>query len=297
MPKPKKLFCTKCEKPIYRSIGRFNEGKKFGWKTYCSRKCEYRYKTKKRILSCENCGKEFLRQLNDILTHNYCSRSCAAILNNKRFPKRYSKPILKACENCGYKTRNKKYCSIACGLQVRCYESKELLEILKKVGKKLGRTPARRELYGGVDKACIRFFGSWNNAISKAGFTPNRSHDNRMYKRVNLKAIDGHLCDSISESLIDNWFYNNNISHEKDVSYPQTNHKADWKIFSANKEIFVEYFGLANDSPRYDRSIKEKKMLCKNQNIPLIGIYPGDLYPKDYLDSNLKRKFKNYLST
>ena len=118
-----------------------------------------------------------------------------------------------------------------------------------------------------------------------------------MYKRVMGKAGDGHLCDSISELLIDNWLHKNKIPHERDAHYPKTNHKADWKILTQNKNIFVEYFGLDNDSPRYDRSIKEKELICKEQNIVLIGIYPKDIYPKINLENNLKNKFKEYLLT
>lgn len=182
-----------------------------------------------------------------------------------------------------------------CRAKAELYNPEKLLKIIRNTAAKLNRVPARREFFGGVDKACIRFFGSWNKAVSAAGFVPNRSHDDRMYKRTNAKAIDGHLCDSISEVLVDNWLYKNKISHEKNVQYPTTNHKADWKIFSENKEFFVEYFGLANDSPKYDRSIKEKKMLCKKQNISLIGVYPKDIYPKNYSDNNLKNKFREFL--
>lgn len=41
-------------------------------------------------VNCQNCGKEFDKFPNQIKKHpiNYCSRSCAAIINNKRFPKR-----------------------------------------------------------------------------------------------------------------------------------------------------------------------------------------------------------------
>ncbi len=299
MAKLKKLYCASCQKPVYRSTGRFNENEKFGWKTYCSRKCEYQYKNKRQTLTCENCGKQFLRTPNDISPHNYCSQSCAAIVNNKRYDRKRLKPTFKTCEECGKKykksTNNKKYCSMACSTNAKQYSAKELLGIIKNTAKKLKRTPARREFWGGIDKACVRFFGSWNKAISAAGLIPNRSHDDRMYKRTNAKAIDGHLCDSISELLIDNWFNKNGILHKKDVLYPKTNHKADWQIVFKNQKIFVEYFGLANDSPRYDRSIKEKEGLCKELNISLIGIYPKDLYPKIYLENNLKNKFKKYL--
>jgi len=109
-----------------------------------------------------------------------------------------------------------------------------------------------------------------------------------MYKRVFTKALDGHICDSVSELLIDNWFIKNKIEHERNISYPDTNHKADWGINLKGKTIFVEYFGLAKDSPRYDRSITKKKTLCCKHKIKLIEVYPWDLYPKINLDTKLK---------
>jgi len=294
-----KVCCKNCNKIFLKDKRHYKENIKLNRNFYCSRKCEYKYKTNKKTLVCENCGKKIKRTICAISPHNFCSQSCAATINNKKHPKRNAKKI--KCKNCGktfkrWVTGNKKYCSMDCFNKVRLYKPEELLEIIKNTAKKLKRVPARREFFGRIDKACVRFFGSWNEAISAAGFIPNRSHDNRMYKRISTKAIDGHFCDSISETLIDNWFYKNKILHEKNVHYPSTNHKADWAIISKNNKTFIEYFGLANDSPRYDRSIKEKKMLCKKQNILLIAIYPKDLYPKIYLDNNLKNKFKDYLS-
>ena len=131
----------------------------------------------------------------------------------------------------------------------------------------------------------IRIFGSWNNAILAAGFEPNRSHDQKMYRRSKTKATDGHLCDSISEAIIDNWLTQNNIPHKRDMPYPSTKHKADWAINDST--IFIEYFGLANDSLRYDSSIKEKIRICKENKIKLIDIYPKDLYPKSNLNKIL----------
>lgn len=302
MVKPIKVHCKNCNKIFYRPTGRFNEAVKFGWNHYCSLKCQFEFKTRERkILKCENCGKKIIRTPHAISPHNYCSHSCAAIVINKNWSDKRKGAILK-CANCKKSFKkwligsNKKYCSIKCFSDAKLYDKEKLLKIIKNTAKKLKRVPARREFWGGVDKACVRIFGSWNNAVSAAGFVPNRSHDDRMYKRIISKANDGHLCDSVSEILIDNWLYKNHIIHEKDVCYPTTQHKADWKLFSKNKQVFVEYFGLANDSPRYDRSIKEKEMLCKKQNISLISIYPKDLYPKIYLDNNLKIKFKGYLS-
>ena len=295
----RKTFCKNCKKPIYRSANRFNENIKFGWYFYCSRKCEFQYKTKKRKLACENCKKHFWRQINDISPHNYCSRSCAAIVNNKRYPRKRFEPELKTCMVCKNKfkksTGNKKYCSRRCRNEAECYTPEELLGIIKKAFRKLGRVPVRREAPKGVDKACRNFFGSWNNAIIAAGFEPNRSHSQRMYKRAMAKALDGHLCDSVSELLIDNWLYKNNVPHEIDACYPGTHHKADWVIINKKQRIFVEYFGLAKDSPRYDRAIEEKMGLCRKNKIPLIAIYPQDLYPKKFFEGNLKRKFSGVI--
>jgi len=297
MAKLKKLYCAACKKPIFRSTGRFNEGIKFGWKTYCSRKCEYQYKSKKQTLACENCGKQFLRAPNDISPHNYCSQSCATIVNNRKNPKR--KPQFKTCLSCGKQFRkstgNSKYCSMKCrgGAEPK-HTLQELIDIIRAKTQELERVPARREIK--ESDSCRKFFGSWNNAIIAADLRPNRSHSQRMYKRANAKARDGHLCDSISELLIDNWLYKNNISHERDAYYPGTHHKADWEISIENRKIFVEYFGLANDSPRYDRAVKEKRKLCNKHKISLISIYPNDLYPKNFLEDNLKEKFKNFLN-
>lgn len=137
---------------------------------------------------------------------------------------------------------------------------------------------------GKVAYKCIRAFGSWNEALKKVGLEPHRSHSQRMYKRTNTIARDGHKCDSISEAIIDNWLSKHKVLHTRDVRYPSTGHKADWGV---GNKIFIEYFGLAKDSPRYDRSIKEKRKICEKNGIRLIEIYPNDLYPQEQLNGKL----------
>ncbi len=284
-----KVKCAFCGKEFFRSKGRFNEAKKIGWKQYCSWKCLSRDKIKRQVLVCENCGKRFERKVSGISPHNYCSHSCAAIVNNKKCPKRQAK--LKVCANnkCNKQFRgSSKYCSKQCKREVlRTYSRQELIEIIKRATQELKRVPAKRELKK-IARACEISFGSWNKAISAAGFHPNRSHNQRMYKCVNAKATDGHICDSVSELIIDNWLTKNEIPHERNMPYPKTNHKADWGINFKGKTIFVEYFGLAKDSPRYDRSVAKKKTLCCKHKIKLIEVYSWDLYPKINLDTKLK---------
>jgi len=294
-----KIKCAFCEKEFSRSKGRFNEAKKFRWKQYCSWKCLSRDKIKRKVLYCENCGKRFERTLCGISPHNYCSQSCAAKINNKRYPKR-KMVELRACVKCGKQFKkskgNLKYCSMKCRREVeQRHTPQQLIEIIKGAAQELKRVPAKRELKKIVD-TCVKFFGSWNNAVIAAGFQPNRSHSQRMFKRTNTVAVDGHLCDSVSEALIDNWLTENSISHKKDASYPETNHKTDWLISSMGQKIFIEYFGLANDSPRYDCTVRKKKELCRRHNLTLIAIYPRDIYPKERLDNKLRDKLKDLIN-
>ena len=222
-----------------------------------------------------------------ISIHNYCSLSCAIRINNHNFPKRIA-PI-KICVFCNknFKGDKLKYCSVACKWAImKKYSEQGLLKTILTKSKELGRAPSRREL-DKISFACIRIFGSWNNALIKAGLPPGRSLNERMYHRIITNANDGHKCDSISEAIIDNWLSKNKIPHERNKSYPNSKHLADWIL--PEKNIFVEYFGLARDSKRYDETIKLKRNICRKSGIKLIEIYPENVYPVLSLDKILKR--------
>ena len=296
-----KVKCVFCGKEYFREVGRVNEAKKFGWNQYCSKECQNKTKTTRVEMVCgnPNCDKLVSRILHEFKNSKsglvFCSHSCAAIMNNKKFPKRKAK--MRVCVKCRKQFLRRKgyfkYCSTECKNKARPkLTPHKLIDIIKTKTQELGRVPARRELRN-INDSCRKLFGSWNNAVLAAGFTPNRSHDNRMYKRSNAKALDSHLCDSVSELLIDNWLYQNNIPHERDARYPGTHHKADWQIISKNQKIFVEYFGLANDSPRYDRAVKEKKEICHKHKIKLIEIYHWDLYPKRQFEKKIRNELEN----
>jgi len=292
-----KITCAFCGKDFSRSKKRFNEAQKLGWKSYCSSTCLSNDRIKRLLITCENCGKKFERQpYKTSHRHHFCSSSCAAITNNK---KRFEGKIrFKLCVRCGKKFReskgNLKYCSIRCKLKTNPESThRKLIKTLQERADELQRTPTRREIKEST--TCRNFFGSWNKAIAAAGLQPNRSHSQRMYRRSGTIALDGHVCDSVSEALIDNWFTKNNIAHERNVLYPTTKHRADWVIIAKNNKIFVEYFGLANDSPRYDITVKEKQKLCRNLNLRLVEIYPQDLYPYKNFPAELRAKFRSLI--
>ncbi|MDP3696570.1 MAG: hypothetical protein Q8R55_00895 [Candidatus Taylorbacteria bacterium] len=276
-----KVTCRNCRKPFYQRKNHVKENIKLGHGLYCSKTCQFDYRKTGKWLYCQNssCKKSFYRAKNDILEHNYCCQSCAAIVNNQRYPK-WPKRYCIICKK-EFKNRDSKYCSSRCGWSTiqnyrqPKYTQAQIVSIIKKYYQRHKRTPAKREIPE-LTSRTPHIFGSWNNAINAANLTPNRSHDDRMYKRLIGKARDGHKCDSVSEILIDNWLHKNKIAHSRNVSYPDTKHIADWAV--NNNDIFIEYFGLAKDSPRYDRGINKKKRLCKKHGIKLIDIYPEDLY-------------------
>jgi len=169
---------------------------------------------------------------------------------------------------------------------VRKYKPDEVLDMIRQAAKKLKRVPSKREIKNIAD-ACVWLFGSWNKAVIAAGLQPNRSHSQRMYRRVSTKALDGHLCDSISEAIVDNWLTESKIFHTRNTPYPETRHRADWGV--GKGDTFIEYFGLAEDSPRYDRSIEKKRELCRKNKIKLIEVYAKDLYPKVCLNDKFKQ--------
>lgn len=80
----------------------------------------------KELVNCLNCQKEFLKSKTEIKKspRHFCCKRCAAILNNKIFPKRKSKYI-KICE-CG----SRKYYS-----SNKCYKCKSF-DAIKKHGQK-----------------------------------------------------------------------------------------------------------------------------------------------------------------
>jgi hypothetical protein len=94
-------------------------------------------------------------------------------------------------------------------------------------------------------------------------------------------AKDGHICLSLTEKIIDDYFSDNQILHEKEPLYPKDPllnpsglMRADWKI---EENVYIEYFGLAGNG-EYDIRIAEKKELANKYGISLICLYPRDEY-------------------
>lgn len=122
-------------------------------------------------------------------------------------------------------------------------------------------------------------FGTWNKAVRAAGFEPNPVKFSKKYK-----AQDGHICDSFSEKIIDDWLSKNNVPHELHTPYEESKFVADFMIGGK----YVEFVGLEGELAIYDEAIKRKRELWRNRGINVVEIYPKDLFPKNKLGVVLK---------
>lgn len=277
-----KVTCGTCGKTFLKPVGQVNEAKKFGWKTYCSIVCQSKAKNKQQLLTCSNprCKNTFKRKFSDIHSSNtYCSHSCAASVNNSKFPKRKAK--IKKCIYCNkeFKGDGEKYCSRECKDKAQIISKKEILKQIKEFYLGNKRIPLKKEF---PHYMAIRArFGTWNKAIIAAGLHPNPV---RFAERQ--IAQDGHLCDSFAEKIIDDWLYSKNIEHQRNIPYPNNSCTADFQV----KGKFIEFFGLAGELKEYDKNIGLKEKLAKKYKLKLIKIYPKDLFPVNHLSEIIRIK-------
>jgi len=270
-----KLLCTYCRKVLYRTKGRITEAEKFGWKPYCSLACQCKQRNTQKRYMCSrpNCGKTFLRAPGDITNSPaYCSRSCAVIVNNAKVPKR--KAFISECDEC-HKTfkGRRQYCSRACKYKGQIISGEEVCESIRDFYNQHERIPLKRELlhYG----AARDRFGTWNAAIAAAGFKPNPI----LFSEKHI-AKDGHSCDSLAEKIIDDWLVSKSVEHKRNIPYPEGKRlTVDFVIGNH----WIEFFGLAGEIKNYDRLLRKKRRVCKKYAIPLLEIYPKDLFPKNRL--------------
>lgn len=158
------------------------------------------------------------------------------------------------------------------------YSKKDLIDKIHMFYKEHGRIPLKDDFNSYL--VYQQRFGSWNNAIKAAGFEPNQVLFSKKFT-----ASDGHICDSFTETIIDDWLSNNKIVHDKNFNYGRTKFTADFFIAP---NILIEFFGLAGTMKHYDKIIAIKRKLCRKLNFKLIEIYPKDIRPKNKLRSLIK---------
>ena len=165
------------------------------------------------------------------------------------------------------------------GINITEERKKKILSELVRLYTILKRPPSMLDMkyYGNYhpDTYYI-YFSSWGEALTAAGLNTTSYH---------IVSLDGHLCLSNAEAIIDDFLFSRGVPHTREPYYPNSSMRADWLI---ENEIYVEFFGLINLS-WYREKIKLKCKIAKKENIKLITIFPEDL-------SNLEEKFKGVLN-
>jgi len=167
------------------------------------------------------------------------------------------------------------------------------IKIFKKIHEMYPYSATNANLGDPITKDPITYktiFGDWLNCLKEAGLLDENGV--KSYYGYRCKAIDGHTCHSLAERMIDDFFYQNHIPHEREPYYPFDNElnknemlRADWKI---KENTFVEFFGLVGKEG-YDKKTESKIEILKKNEIPAIFLYPRDEY-------QLSVKFKKFMS-
>jgi len=311
------IKCPFCGKKFDKTLHRYKDAIKNNYNLYCSKKCRVSARTTSKNLNCCNCGNDILITKSVYNGSNnkrfFCSSSCSAIFNNKQRGERtfsekehIRKGLLDYHERMGMYKDGKKAikqksscvicskefkpsnasqycCSRICGYIYQFgslpYTKDDVINNILEKHKELSRTPQKRDCKRRLSSAAKRLFGSWNKAIKECGLKPNPSK----YQKVRLKCKDGHIADSISEMIVDDWFFSRQLKHNRNKKYFGSNMDCDF--YFPDYDLWVEYFGLIGQSKEYDITVKAKRKLIKKLKLNFVELVPDDLYPSRKFES------------
>jgi hypothetical protein len=117
---------------------------------------------------------------------------------------------------------------------------------------------------------------SWTDWLGKAGLLADGIRTSR---GVIVTAKDGHLCRSLLERQIDDFFFDNGIEHEIEPFYPfdpdvnLDGYRADWRLADGT---FVEALGFTSN-PVYMAKAERKISLAARHQIPVVTVTEDDL--------------------
>lgn len=182
-----------------------------------------------------------------------------------------------------YRTYSKKCCSRSCGKVLQFgslpFTKEEMIEKILELAQS-GDFQKRKASTKLVSSA-IKFFGTWNKAVQFCGLTPNT----QIYSKKRITCSDGHVVDSLSEKIIDQWLSEQKINHEIHKKYPESNWICDFYLIDYG--IWIEYFGLYNEVEEYTEVAKQKIEFCKSKGLKLVTLFPDDLYDTKDFDKKI----------
>ena len=118
----------------------------------------------------------------------------------------------------------------------------------------------------------------WTRLLVKAGLLGKEGFATP--RGTILEAADGHVCLSMQEKAVDDFFHHHGIAHEREPNYPhdaelnpRTRRRADWLLADGT---LVEMWGMPNDLT-YRAKMDEKRTLAARHNIELVEFTLADI--------------------
>ncbi len=117
---------------------------------------------------------------------------------------------------------------------------------------------------------------AWTDWLAQAGLLATGV---RTTRGTTVVAKDGHMCRSLLERVIDDFFFDHGIAHEIEPAYPydpelnRNGSLADWKLHDGT---FVEALGFPNRTD-YMAKAERKIRLADGHKIPLVTLTENDL--------------------
>jgi hypothetical protein len=152
---------------------------------------------------------------------------------------------------------------------------------LKKIYSLTGEVPMLRDLslfsFAPSGGYYSKYFGSFVNALKEAGFDTHREY----------KTKDGKKYKSSYEYKIALVLTHYNIKFENETPYRKVianfkrMYRFDFMFWYEDSKYYIEVFGITNNK-KYNIRKDDKIKICEKYNIPLISLYPDDIYGKTH---------------
>jgi hypothetical protein len=117
---------------------------------------------------------------------------------------------------------------------------------------------------------------SWTDWLAEAGLLAGGIRTSR---GVTVVAKDGHMCRSLLERHVDDFFFDNGIEHDIEPHYPfdpelnRNGSRADWRLADGT---YVEALGFTAD-PTYMAKVERKLSLAARHRIPVVTVTQAEL--------------------
>jgi len=137
---------------------------------------------------CLECGKHFIGRVRD--DRKFCSQSCGAKFNNRKYPKRTNVNKLKHCLNCdgSLNSHQNKFCSHSCGID---YKRKEIIKRIENGDTTLYYNQYKIYLINKFGNKCMKC--GWNEVNPVTGLVPiqleHKDGNSENHELINLELL------------------------------------------------------------------------------------------------------------